>query len=100
MSRWYRLNVDVRCGLCGEEIVQGYPVKVIEIATVRHPMFRGECCDGQAPAAVPHKFEPRPKAVVMPSFGTFTQSWPDVFSRIANDHKMSQAGRDPGEDDD
>ena len=101
MIRWQRLSVDVRGGLCGAEIWKGQPVKVIEIATVRHPMFRGECCDGQAPAAVPHKFEPRPKAIQAFPWASFRHDSASMFDRLAmRDVKQQQAGRDPGEDDD
>ena len=100
MIRWQRLSVDVRCGLCGTEIGKSHPVKVLHNPAVNRPMYRGECCEGQAPAVVlPFAPDP-PRRVAGLSFATFRQTVPEMFDRIESDHKMSQAGRDPGEDDD
>lgn len=80
MTIWYRLNMDVRCGRCGTEIPAQKPVKVIQVAAVTRAKFRGECCEGQAPADVPRRIEPKPRPPS--SFGTFREAVPSMFTDV------------------
>jgi len=97
MKQWSRLVVDVRCGGCGKEIATGQPVKVLQVATVKKPKFRGECCEGQAPVDVPMRPTAKPTAKML-SFSTFREQFPVMFEKIGHDFKIAQAGRDPGEE--
>ena len=97
MKQWSRLVVDVRCGGCGKEIATGQPVKVLQVATVKKPKFRGECCEGQAPVDVPMRPTAKPTAKML-SFSTFRQTSALMLDRLEGDFKQDQAGRDPGEE--
>ena len=94
MTQWYRLAVDVRCGLCGQPLAAGHPVKVLQVPGVKRPKFRGECCEGQAPADVPRKVDPTPFVPRPLPFATFREAVPAIVDAIPFDHKRAAAGKD------
>ena len=98
MNQWSRLAVAVRCGFCGKEILVGQPVKVLQVAMVKRPIYRGECCEGQAAADEPMRPTAKPPAKML-SFSTFRQTSPAMLDKLERDFKIDQAGREPGEDD-
>lgn len=98
VTQWSRLSVDVRCGLCGETVPTGKPVKVLQVGGVKRPKFRGECCEGQAPANVPMRTEPRPSNLKQSGFTPSRDVMQSALDKFEFDFKMAQAGRDPGEE--
>ena len=70
---------------------------VLQVAAVKQPKYRGECCEGQAVADLPMRTSAKPTAKML-SFLTFREHFPSMFNKLAHDFKQDQAGREPGEE--
>ncbi len=53
MRTWVFLEVEERCGLCGEQLPRGSAAQSVELHGVKRKRYRGECCAGAAPPNLP-----------------------------------------------